>query len=196
MNGMTYTNQGAEMFGVFAVMGIFIFILVICLIMIILQIIGKWKMFEKANVPGWKSLIPFYHLYIQCQIVGLNTYWILIYALAIILSGVLGPFAFIGTIVNVYFAVLLSISTAKSYGKDEGFGVGLFFLGPIFYMILGLDKNSKYLGKKPMHDLVFDDMFKTNNNNNTKETEKQEKPKAEADSKDKKENHEKLDKTK
>ena len=36
--------------------------------MSILLIIGMWKIFEKANVAGWKSIIPFYGPYVEWKI--------------------------------------------------------------------------------------------------------------------------------
>ena len=38
------------------------------LVMSILLIIGMWKIFEKANVAGWKSIIPFYGPYVEWKI--------------------------------------------------------------------------------------------------------------------------------
>jgi hypothetical protein len=40
-------------------------------------------------------------------------------------------------IINIVFSVLLSIEIAKKFGQGAGFGLGLAFLGFIFYPILG-----------------------------------------------------------
>ena len=34
----------------------------------ILDIVAYWKLFEKAGEPGWKSLIPFYNLFVITKI--------------------------------------------------------------------------------------------------------------------------------
>ncbi len=34
----------------------------------VLFIIAYWKIFEKAGKAGWASLIPFYNLYVMCEI--------------------------------------------------------------------------------------------------------------------------------
>jgi hypothetical protein len=40
-------------------------------------------------------------------------------------------------LVNLIIGILLALDLAKSFGKGAGFGLGLAFLGPIFYPILG-----------------------------------------------------------
>ncbi len=36
---------------------------VFIIILVILEVVGRWKMYEKAGEPGWASLIPFYSSY-------------------------------------------------------------------------------------------------------------------------------------
>jgi len=93
-------------------------------------IIGMWKMFEKAGQPGWAAIIPFYNLYVLLQIAGRPGWWLIL---------VFVPF------VNFVILLLLSLDVAKSFGKGSGFGIGLFFLGFIFYPILGFG-DARYLG--------------------------------------------------
>ena len=45
------------------------------LVFYIACVIGMWKMFEKADRPGWASLIPFYNLYCVYDI-GWGTGWL------------------------------------------------------------------------------------------------------------------------
>ena len=40
-------------------------------------------------------------------------------------------------LVNIAVAIILSVDLAKNFGKGVGFGLGLAFLGFIFYPILG-----------------------------------------------------------
>ena len=134
----------------------------------VVTIIGTWKILEKGNKPGWGALIPFYNQYLLCDMVGVNPWWILIVALSPILGivpviGELASFA-----VSIYFTVLLNVSLARAFKKEDGFAVGLILLAPVFYLILGFGKENNYVGKNPMKDLLFDNL-KENNNSNVNE---------------------------
>ncbi|HET6996301.1 MAG TPA: DUF5684 domain-containing protein [Chitinophagaceae bacterium] len=96
-------------------------------IIVLLQIIGMWKVFVKAGKPGWGCIIPIYNVYLMCKIGGKPGWWALLCLLI--------PF----------FIIWVYNMISKSFGKDEGFTAGLFFLGPIFWPILGFG-NAKYLG--------------------------------------------------
>ncbi len=93
-------------------------------IIIILSIAGMWKTFEKANVAGWKSLIPFYNLYLMYEIAGRNGRQFLL---------LLVP------VVNLIAIFSVNISIAKRFGKGTGFGAGLTLFPMIFFLILGYD---------------------------------------------------------
>ena len=51
----------------------------------------------------------------------------------------------VGTIISIALMAVLSYKLAKSFGKDAGWAVGLYFLAPIFYMILAFG-SSEYVG--------------------------------------------------
>ena len=95
----------------------------------VFQIICYWRVFEKAGVPGWKSLIPIYNTYVLCDLV-----W----------GEGLKMFLFLIPIANIYFSIRLYLSFAKVFCKDVGFGIGLMFLQPIFVGILAFDSSSYY----------------------------------------------------
>ncbi|MBS1663915.1 MAG: hypothetical protein JST68_22910 [Bacteroidetes bacterium] len=94
----------------------------------IVIIIGGWKMFEKAGQPGWAFIIPIYNTYILLKIVGKPTWWLILMFFL--------PFIF-----GIWACNMLS----KSFGKEEGFTVGLVLLPFIFIPILGFG-DAKYLG--------------------------------------------------
>jgi hypothetical protein len=48
-------------------------------------------------------------------------------------------------IVNIVYAIWAINMLSKSFGKDEGFTVGLLLLGVVFYPILGFG-DARYLG--------------------------------------------------
>lgn len=129
----------------------------------ILQIISFWFLFVKAGVAGWKSIIPIYSDYKMYQIIWKPKFFG-IYILLTITNGVLLSLAessvlsaTVTTVLSVVrlFALLAACviqfffcrHLAFSYGKGTGFAIGLFFLYPIFTLILGLG-NSKFVGKK------------------------------------------------
>lgn len=120
-----YSSEGA---GILAGIGATFFI--IYLAIIIVAIAGMWKAFEKAGKPGWAAIIPIYNIYIMIEIVGKPTIWLL---------WLLIP------CVNIVFMVWLYNLISKSYGKEEGFTVGLILLGFIFWPILGFG-SAKYIG--------------------------------------------------
>ena len=96
----------------------------------IVSIIGMWKMFTKAGKPGWASLVPFYNNYCLFDIAWGNGWMFLL---------LLVP------CVNYVFLIILSFKIASAFGKGIGFGFGLLFLTPIFYMILGFG-DAEYIG--------------------------------------------------
>ncbi len=108
-------------------MGIFI---VLYLILIVLVIAGMWKTFTKAGQPGWAAIVPIYNMIVILEIAGKPTWWILLYFVPI---------------ANIIIPIIVSIAVAENFGKSVGFGIGLAFLGPIFYAILGFG-DAQYTG--------------------------------------------------
>lgn len=164
-----YSNDYAMgLFGV--ILGFMVFIIVLAFVVYILEAIGLWKMFKKADQPGWASLIPIYNIYILYKIVGVNPYWLLISILVGMFGNmlpVIGPL--LSLAVNIYVAVLVAISTANSFGKDMGFGIVSIFFAPICHMIIGLG-DAEYLGPKPMNDFIFKNSSTSASNNGTKDS--------------------------
>lgn len=162
----------------FAMIGI---ILVIALVVYILQVIGMWKVFKKSGEEGWKAIIPIYNTYTMCKITGVNPWWVLIVVIAGGLSGAFGDsdlntiVSLLCSIVTIYFSVLLYVSLARAFGKGDGFAVGLILLNPIFLLILGCG-SSQFIEKKPMHDLLFDNINKNKNTENANPVNNQQTP--------------------
>lgn len=120
-----YSSEGA---GIFAALGLGFFIFFFGFF--ILMIASMWKTFEKAGQPGWACLIPIYSTYIMIKIVGKPHIWLLWCLIPC---------------VNFVFGIWLTNLISKSFGKDEGFTVGLILLSFIFWPILGFG-SAKYLG--------------------------------------------------
>ena len=168
--------------GVFAaVMAVIGIILVFALVIYILQVIGMWKVFKKSGEEGWKAIIPIYNQYTMCKITGVNPWWILIVVVAGGLTGALGEsdlasvVSLLSSIISIYFSVLLYVSLARAFGKSDGFAVGLILLNPIFLLILGCG-SSKFIAKKPMHDILFDNINKNKDTQNANPVNNQQTP--------------------
>jgi len=97
---------------------------------IVLVVYSLWKIFEKAGKPGWAAIIPIYNIIILLEIIGKPPIWIL---------WMLLPCS------NIVFGIWAMNLLAKSFGKSEGFTVGLILLPFIFYPLLGLT-DARYLG--------------------------------------------------
>jgi hypothetical protein len=100
------------------------------LALIVVLIAAQWKIYSKAGQPGWSCIIPFYNWYIMTKIIGKPGWWVLMYII---------PF------VNIIFLIWSINLLSKSFGKDEGFTVGLLLLGIVFYPILGFG-SAQYIG--------------------------------------------------
>jgi len=98
---------------------------------VVITIVAKWKVYEKAGQPGWASIIPIYNIYVLLKIVGKPGWWLLLLIFV--------------PIVNAVLAIWMVNLLSKSFGKDVLFTLGLLFLSPIFYLILGFG-NAKYVG--------------------------------------------------
>ncbi|MBQ6547053.1 MAG: zinc ribbon domain-containing protein [Bacilli bacterium] len=153
------------------VVGFFIVFAIIVVICAILILIAQIMMFKKGKQPGWAAIIPFYNQVVQCKMVGISPWWVLI----VFLGGMLGEIPHIGSyislVISVYFMIILGVSTARAFGKSDSFAVGLILLPVVFYPVLGFGK-AEYVGNSnPMNDVVFkkaQEILKTNSNSNKK----------------------------
>ena len=102
---------------------------IIMMVMGLVAVIGMWKVFVKAGVPGWHSLIPILNIYDLCKI-GLRDSVGLFTVLSILLPIVL---------------IYPCLKIAKAFGKGTGFGILLFLFSFIGYPILGFG-DAEYLG--------------------------------------------------
>ena len=100
-----------------------IILVIIYLAVIILQIVGMWKIFTKAGKPGWAAIIPIYNIIVLLEVVGRPAWWFIL---------------FIIPVVNIVVLFMVDMDLAKSFGKDTGYAVGLFFLPFVFFPMLGL----------------------------------------------------------
>jgi hypothetical protein len=102
--------------------GVSAIVWIIYFAVIVLQIAGMWRVFEKAGQPGWAALIPFYNGYILAKVAGRPGWW---WVLLII------------PLVNFVVWIILCVDAAKNFAKGTGYGIGLALLPFVFFPVLG-----------------------------------------------------------
>jgi hypothetical protein len=127
---------------------------VISIVWYIILVIANWKIFTKADEPGWMSIIPILNTYIIFKISWkASMFWIMLGSAVV--GGVLASIAqdntillILGCVFTLAAAVIGIIDIhklSKSFGHGVGFTLGLIFLSPIFTLILGFG-SSEYIG--------------------------------------------------
>lgn len=104
--------------------------LVFYLALLLVTIVGGWKMYAKAGQPGWAFIIPIFNFYILLKIAGRPWWWLI---------GMLIP------LVNLVVVVIVWNDLSKSFGRGIGTTLGLFFLPVVFIPILGFG-SAEYQG--------------------------------------------------
>lgn len=107
---------------------------IVLLVFVVLTVVGNWKVFEKAGKPGWAAIVPIYNTVVLYQVSGLNPWLLLLYLVP-----------FVNYIAMFVLSIMLAGKLAKAFGKGTGFAVGIFFLQPVFTLILGFG-DAKYEG--------------------------------------------------
>lgn len=105
--------------------------MLVFLAILIVFIVGFWKVYVKAGQPGWACLIPIYNIYVLLKIAGRPGWWVLLFLIPL---------------VNLVMSLVLAIDVAKAFGRSTVFGVILLFLlGGIGYLVLGFG-DDRYVG--------------------------------------------------
>jgi hypothetical protein len=105
-------------------------LVIIYVAILLLVLASMWAIFAKAGKPGWAAFIPIYNLIVLLEIVGKPWWWL---------------FLMVIPLLNVVFAVWTYNLLSKSFGKSEGFTVGLILLSIIFLPILAFG-DAQYQG--------------------------------------------------
>ncbi|MDP8218444.1 MAG: DUF5684 domain-containing protein [Candidatus Theseobacter exili] len=98
----------------------------------VFMIVAMWKIYVKANWPGWASLIPIYNVYAMLKIAGKPGWWLLL---------------FFVPIVNIIIAIISLVAFSKSFGKSGWYALGLILLGIVFFPVLAFG-NAEYIGSE------------------------------------------------
>lgn len=104
--------------------------MIVCLAIVVVILVGWWKMFEKAGKPGWAAIVPFYNFYCLADMAFGNGWLFLL---------IFVPCA------SAIFAIIVWIKLAAAFGKSVLFGIGMVLFPYIFVLILGFG-DAQYIG--------------------------------------------------
>lgn len=90
----------------------------------------QWKIFTKAGRQGWECIIPIYNTLVMLKIVGKPWWWLIL----MMIPGV-----------NIIFAIWALNMLSKSFGKSEGYTIGILLLPIIFLPMLAFG-SAQYIG--------------------------------------------------
>lgn len=120
-------------------------VLAVVFVWYVLQVIAYWRIFAKAGEPGWKSLIPVYNDYVMFKIVWQPKFFWVTLLVSFVSSflfnygepgSALVTVSYLLFFVAAAFEVVCIYKLSKAFGHGVPFAVGLFFLAPIFRLIL------------------------------------------------------------
>lgn len=97
-------------------------LLIVYLLLIVASIAGMWRVFTKAGQPGWAAIVPIYNLYVMLKVADDPGWWLI---------GMFIP------LVNLIVFIVVGVHVSQAFGRGVGFGLGLAFLGFIFWPLLG-----------------------------------------------------------
>ncbi|HLZ14796.1 MAG TPA: DUF5684 domain-containing protein [Candidatus Saccharimonadales bacterium] len=115
----------------------FIVLLIVGLVLAVVSIISMWKIFTKANKPGWAAIVPVYNTIVLLEIVGRPWWWLFLFLIGVI--------PFVGGIVAFVFAIIVYNDLSKSFGKTSAFTVLLVLLPIVGFPMLAFG-DAKYHG--------------------------------------------------
>ena len=102
----------------------FLIIMLTVFALVIFEIIACYKMFEKAGVEGWKSIIPIYNLYVMNkEVAKIDDLWFFLTLLIIV--PVIGQIVCAVALLNIHYSVV------RRFSKDSDIRI----LGTIFFSI-------------------------------------------------------------
>lgn len=94
-------------------------------VLALIALAGCWRVYRKAGQPGWGVLVPLYNLFLLVRIANCSVWWFIL----LLVPGV-----------NLVIFVLLCIQVSRNFDRGLIFGLGLAFLGVLFYPLLGFSR--------------------------------------------------------
>jgi len=85
------------------------------LILIVIAIVAYWKVYTKADQPGWAVIVPIYNYVVLLRIIGRPLWWIILLFIPL---------------VNVVIVLVMLNDLAKSFGQSSRL--------PLLSLVLGI----------------------------------------------------------
>ncbi len=110
-------------------------------------VISEWRILEKAGEKGWKSLIPFYNLFLSHHIAGMPHIWFILEVIFWFTELILELVPAVPDPIEIICGIVIAIFTLISeiihlnllcdrFGKGIGFKIGMFILPEVFMPII------------------------------------------------------------
>ena len=100
-------------------------------IMLVINLVAWWVLFNKAGLPGWFGIVPIFNLIYLVKVATGGSGW--------------GAVLFFVPVVNVFYAIYVLWQLGKAFGKSSLFCLGLVLIQSIFILILAFG-GSQYIG--------------------------------------------------
>jgi hypothetical protein len=152
---------------VFVMLGFcfWVFLFVVLLVLLV----GLWRMLRKAGQPGWHALVPLYNIYVlMVRVIGLPVQWfyyvVILYLVSLpqqLSAFEILPFSIdlpelaivvvIGLSIIGFFVVRLLL---RAYGQKDTFGTTIIMLFVPYVLAYRLGFGpATYLGQPSVHDI-------------------------------------------
>lgn len=122
---------------------LFIFLSVLVILIGLLPVVGKWKVYGKLGLPGWYSIVPVYADYKLCERVhrgdGARTF-LMAYLIVLICSWVFCWVDAVGVLLalaQLVMNIIVLNNLSHAFGKETGYTIGLVIFGFVFWTMLG-----------------------------------------------------------
>ena len=116
---------------------------VLAILIGLLPVAGKWKVYGKLGLPGWYSIVPVYADYKLCERVhrgdGTRTF-LMAYLIVLICSW---AFCWVDTVggllalAQLVMNIIVLNDMSRAFGKETGYTIGLVIFGFVFWTMLG-----------------------------------------------------------
>lgn len=120
-----------------------VFLLNLVIFIWLLPIVGKWRVYEKLGMPGWYSIIPVYADYKLCERVHRTDEGKTFLMAYLIVSICSWAFCWVDTVgvllalAGLVMDIIVLNDMSRIFGKETGYTIGLFFMGFVFWTMLG-----------------------------------------------------------
>lgn len=105
---------------------IIIIMLILMFLFVIFEIVCMWKVYKKAGVPGWASIVPIYNIIVLFKLANIPMWMFILLFIPLL---------------NFYPMYLVYTALADRLGKSRIYGILLLIIPVIIYPILAFSKS-------------------------------------------------------